>query len=95
MSCTNCTCTCSCSCNECSSEPIQFYIGDGGDHTPMDGSTIYNNNCLKYTKYLVSKNGFGFFIEDRDYERLSAGGFKLLNSAAFDTGETFTIIIYK
>lgn len=82
---------CCCSCNL---EPIQFYIGDGGDNTPIDGDICYINPNLKYTKYLISKNGFGHLIEGRDYERIVSGGFFLLSSITFITDETYTITPY-
>lgn len=85
-------CTCS---NDALPGPIQFYIGDGGALTPVAGTDKYVNPLMKYKAYLIEKNGFGAFIEGRDYERLSQGGFKLPSPKIFSIDETYTITFYK
>lgn len=85
-----------CCCNNCNTtqDPIQFIIGDGKPGTPTNGTNIYSNATIKFLKYLISKNGYGYLIEDVNYERLSSGGFKLLGTNIFITDECFTITFY-
>lgn len=82
-----------CNCCQCKlKEPIQFKIGC--EDSPENNTDIYVNPDIKYLKYLVHKNGVGFLMEGKDYDRLSKGGIKLLNGAVFTTSEVYTIIFY-
>lgn len=81
-----------CSCAHKLHEPIQFKIGLPG--SPTNGTSLYNNEDIKYLKYLISKNGYGHLLENTDYERLPNGGFKLLEGAQFSTSEIYTITFY-
>lgn len=83
---------CNCSCTTVL-EPIQIKVGSSSG--PSNDTSIYTNNKLKYLKYLVFKNGFGYLIENEDFERLPNGGFKLLNSSLFITSEVYTLTFYK
>lgn len=81
----------SCCCK--SFDLVQFIVGLCPTY-PAEGDTEYINNNLKYSKYTVYKNGFGYLVEDLHYERLINGGFKLLEEHTFHNGETYTISNY-
>lgn len=85
-----------CCCNNCNTkqEPIQFTIGDCQEDTPVNGTNLYSNFDIKYSKYKVHKNGVGFLTEEVDYQRTSQGGIKLLSSSVFTTGECYTFWFY-
>lgn len=78
----------------CQKEPIQFAIGDGRVLTPVEGANVYNNTDIKYSKYLILRNGKGYMFEDSDYTRLCAGGIQLIGSDFFDADEKFTFTFY-
>lgn len=82
-------------CSSCSriTDSIQFIIGDDGPFTPLEGTNKCPISELKYTRYLLYRNGFGFMMETIHYNRLPLGGFSLIGMDEFIDGEMFTIII--
>jgi hypothetical protein len=64
---------------------------DGGGTNPVNSTTVYNNTLLANKAYRVHQRGFGFLHNGVEINKISTGGFELLNGQQFASNDVYDI----